>query len=208
MVFGRTWVGAGGEAVSAAPNRVRRWAVLLALLGVSAWLALFGDKTPAGLVQPRGMGESPGRPGAASKAQPPSTAVRPAAHAASEPARIEALVLRRSWYEPERAPAADLFARAAWHVTLPPPPPRAPPAPAPVAEAPPPVRPPNYKVAGKQHDGRQWEVFLLRDENSFVVRSGQVIESIWRVEQIEPPLMTLVHLPTGQQHRIAIGDPL
>jgi hypothetical protein len=185
--------------------------VLLALLGVSAWLALFGDKAPAGLVQPRGMGESQGRAGAASKAQPPGTAVRPAARAASEPARIEALVLRRSWYEPERAPAADLFARAAWHVTPPPPPPPpppAPPAPAPVAEAPPQVPPPNYKVAGKQHDGRKWEVFLLRDENSFVVRSGQVIESTWRVEQIEPPSMTLVHVPTGQQHRIAIGDPL
>ena len=190
-----------------APKRVRRWAVLLALLAVSAWLALFGDKTPVGLVRPRGEGGA-GSAGAPVKTPTSGAATRPVARAGSEPARIEALVSRRSWFEPERPAAADLFARAAWHAPPPAPPPPPPPAPAPVAEAPAPVPLPNYKVAGKQHDGRQWEVFLLRDENIAVVRAGQLIEPDWQVVEIVPPSMTVLHVPSGQQHRIAIGEPL
>jgi len=187
-----------------APLRSRRWMVLLALLAVSAWLAFFGDKTPAGLVRPRAGTVDRAKPGAT---MAPSTTSRTGAgrspQAASEPVRIEALVQRRAWFEPERPVAADLFGRAAWHVVAPPPL-----APAQAAGTPPPALSPTYKVAGKQYDGRQWEVFLLRDEDIFVVRSGQVIESIWRVERIEPPSMTLVHVSTGQQHRLSIGDVL
>jgi hypothetical protein len=175
----------------------RRWAVLLALLAAAAWLAVFGDKTPIGVVSARGMA-----PPEVAGSAPKTSAIRNAAPGATE--QIELLAARDAWVAQPSQPQADLFARAGWYAQEP------------VAvaaavtgpQAPVPVPPPTYTVAGKQQSGEQWEVFLMRDDMSFVVRQGQVLEGTWRVERIEPPHMTVTHVPTGQEHQIVIGEAL
>lgn len=181
--------------MSAAKSQRRRWAVLVPLLGGATWLALFGDKTPAGVVKPASAAVA--RPAAA----PPAPSRTPAPRRdAAEP--VEALRPRVVPDTPPR-PAADLFAVAAWRLPPPPPPP-----PEPVAQpkAAPPLPALNYKVLGKKEENNLWEVYLGRDDSSFIARAGETLEGLWRVEQIEPPLMTLVHVPSGQQLKLPIGD--
>lgn len=178
--------------MSAVQPQRRRWALLLPLLGGAAWLAFFGDKTPAGTVQPTRT----------AVATPAPTPVRrtPARRDTTEP--VEALRPRAA---PDAAPrpAADLFAVAAWRLPPPPPPP-APPVEQPKAA---PVLPAlNYKVLGKKEENDSWEVFLGRDDLTFIARTGETLEGTWRVEKIEPPLMTLLHVASGQQLKMPIGD--
>ena len=180
--------------MSAAQPQRRRWVLLLPLLGGAAWLAFFGDKTPAGTVQPtRAAVATP----TAAPAPARSTSAR---RDTAEP--VEALRPRAA---PDAAPrpAADLFAVAAWRLP-PPPPPAAPPVEQPKAA---PVLPAlNYKVLGKKEENDSWEVFLGRDDLTFIARTGETLEGTWRVEKIEPPLMTLLHVASGQQLKLPIGD--
>lgn len=174
----------------ATTTRRMRWAILLALLAGAGWLAVFGDKTPAGAAR---VASTPA-------VLPPVRGTPPAKTATAPP--LEAL-LPRTALAPTRKPMADLFAVAAWRVTAPPPPPPA--APARITETP--AAPaPNYKVLGKKREGNTWEVFLGREELSFIVRTGDTLEAAWRVDRIEPPAMTLTHLPSGQSRTLPIGD--
>jgi len=173
----------------------RRWALLLPLLGGATWLALFADKTPAGAAKPA--------PAAAVARAPvsPSPARAPLPRRdAAEP--VEALRPRVTPDTPPR-PAADLFAIAAWRLPPPPPPP---PAPVEQPKAAPTLPALNFKVLGKKEENNLWEVYLGRDDLSFIARVGDTLEGLWRVEQIEPPLMTLTHVPSGQTLKLPIGD--
>lgn len=181
------------SASAATPASRLRWGFWLVLLAVAAWLAFFGDKTP-----------NPG-PRAAAVVN----AVAPATAARRPPARTEAVAepvqALRPRAEPEALarPQADLFAVADWHRPPIPPPPPPGPALAPV-EAPVPV--PNYRVLGKKQENDTWEVFLGRDDLSFIAREGETLEGLWRVERIEPPSLHLVHLPSRQVRVVAIGE--
>lgn len=194
-----------------AAGRVRwRLPLLLAGLAVAAWLALFGDKTPAGAPTPRAAsGLAPTRTVPSQAVVSQRTAVSPArpAPTATGPGRvvpaaaaIDRLVPRDELLPPAGGPGRDLFAS-------PPPPPL----PKPVAAPPPvaarPVAPPlPFRVLGKKLESGTWEVFLGREEGSFIVRAGSLLESNYRVERIEPPSMVLTHLPTGQTQTLMIGD--
>lgn len=181
--------------MSAAQAQGRRWALLLPLLAGAAWLAVFGDRTPTGTVQPTRTGAAAPAPAA-----PPARST-PARRDAGEP--VEALRPRAA---PDAAPrpAADLFAVAAWRLPPPPPPP---PPPAAQPKAAPVLPALNYKVLGKKEENNTWEVYLGRDDLTFIARAGETLEGLWRVEQIEPPLMTLLHVPSGQTLKLPIGDP-
>jgi hypothetical protein len=172
-----------------ARGRMKLW---LPLLAVAAGLALFGDKTPAGSA--RVVASSARLPALA--ATPPRAGAAPA----SAPEVLEPLRARRELVVPAGDGTADLFASPRWS--------RSPPAAsAPVAvEAPPPVLPPAYRVLGKKQENEAWELFLGRDDSSYVVRAGDVLDGTWRVEQIDPPTATLVHLPSGAKHPLPIGD--
>lgn len=170
----------------------RRWWVLLPLLAAAAWLAAFGDKTPPGsarVTAPASSSPTPAPPAAKGKAASPL-----------EP--IERLVPRAELVAATADASADLFASRDWSV-------KRPPAAAPVvvqaAPEPDPVTP-NYRVLGKKLEDRAWEVFLGRDDSSFIVRAGDTLEDTWRVDEIAPPLMSLTHVPTGSRHQLAIGD--
>lgn len=176
-----------------------RWALLLALFGAAAWLAVFGDKTPPG--QATRSAQSAARPdrptdGDTAPRRQPVAAAKGLAAEAGVP--IEPLVPRHDLLPPsEPAGRRDLFES-----------PPVPPPPAPVAvAAPAPVAPPlPFRYIGKKLEGGVWQVFLGRDDASYLVQVGNVLESTYRVDKIEPPSLVLTHLPTRQAQTLAIGD--
>lgn len=178
-----------------------RWRRLfwLVLLAVAAWLAVFGDKTPAA---PASLpGASAGVPpsiavvAVASPSVPTSDRIR----AAKGPTvTLEPLQPRDTLIPltPAERPVRDIFSAASWAPPVPPPA-----APAPAAPVPPP-----FTFVGKKLEGEQWEVYLARGEQSFIARQGSTIDGSYRVDKIEPPTLTMTQLPQAQTMTIAIGE--
>lgn len=177
---------------------IRRWWLWLPLLAAAGWLAIFGDKTPVDLAVT----------GAAATAQPQAStpsakkgAVGAKAPAASIPVTLLALIPRSQLIGPRDTKAAatpDLFAGRNWTPV---------PVPLKAAPPPPPVAPPlPFTFLGKKLEGGVWEVFLARDEQSFVVREGSLIDNSYRVDAIAPPNLSLTYLPLGQSQSLAIGE--
>lgn len=180
----------------------KRWWLWLPLLATGAWLALFGDKSPAG-------GAAASAPVAAVPGAQPTTATGGAATPATRAAAVRprdvtlALAPRDQLFatpdapSPEKASARDLFSARNWN-----PPPPAPPVvvAAPVAPAVP------YAFLGKKLEADLWEVYLSRGEQTFVTRTGQVLEGEWRVDRIAPPSLELTYLPLGQALTLSIGE--
>lgn len=181
----------------------RRWWLLLPMLGLAIWLAAFGDKTPA-------SGKAPVLP---IHSAPSAPIPRSAAdgglrtpHVAAPVDALEALVARNQLVptrdEATPSESRDLFAIRTWS---PPPPPAPPPPEAPTSPVAPPLP---YVYVGKKQEGQSWEVYLVRGEQTFIVRDGQTIEGQYKVEHIAPPMLTLTYLPLGQAQSLAIGDAL
>lgn len=93
--------------------------------------------------------------------------------------------------------ASVLFAAHSWSPPPPPPPAALPPAP--------PTAPPlPFTYLGKSKETDQWQVFLTRQNVTFIVKENDVIENEYRVQQINPPSMTLVYLPLKQTQSLTI----
>ena len=93
-----------------------------------------------------------------------------------------------------------LFARQDW--TPPPPPPSNAPPPPP----PPPSAPPlPFKFIGKSLQDGVWEIYLARNDQTYLVRTGTTIEGAYRVDAIRPPILTLTYLPLDQVQQLNIG---
>ena len=145
----------------------KRWWLWLPLLAAGAWLALFGDKSPAG------DAAASARVAAVPAAQPTAAIAAPVTRAVAVPASDAtlALVPRDHLFAPPDAPAPektttrDLFSARNWSPPPPPPPPVV--VPAPVA---PPVP---YAFLGKKLEADIWEVYLSRGEQTFVARTGR-----------------------------------
>jgi hypothetical protein len=180
----------------------RRRLLLGLLLVIAAWLALFGDKTPSDppggdVVQPLAArrGAGPSTPSAAGRRSR-------SAEAAGDPATLEvAALIPRDELIPvlaEKAKGRDLFPSSSW--APPPPKPEKPPKP------PPPLAPPlPFVYLGKKFQAGQWEVYLGRGEELFIVRQGMTLAGVYRVQEIMPPTLTLVYLPLKQSQTISIG---
>lgn len=175
----------------------RRWWLWWPLLGLGAWLALFGDKTPSTM------------PDVSQATRPAShgkTIAAPAAHGAAAGDGEQFALVPRDQLVPSsgkgvkpKSAARDLFGARDWN---PPPPP--PPA---VEQAPPPVAPPQpYTFIGKKHEGDSWEAYLIRGEQTFIAREGLVLEGGYRIDKIQPPTLTMTYLPMAQVQTLSIGD--
>jgi hypothetical protein len=189
--------------MSARDTSGRRWWFWLPLLGLATWLALFGDKSPAGSAA---VASLPVRSTPTVRSAPaPTAAASPKAAPGNGPELIEALIARDQWIEAAPAASAasaparrDLFSARNWN---PPPPP------APVVEAPPPMAPPlPFAYLGKKLEAETWEVYLSRGEQTFIVREGQTLDGTYRIDKIAPPSMALTYLPLGQPQTLTIGD--
>jgi hypothetical protein len=167
----------------------RRWVVLLSLLAAAAGLVLF-SKPPqdAGdVVQPVAR---------------TGTAIAPAAARSrsdkaigdAEPVMLLAIRPRTAY-----GPAEDMFAPHNWN---PPPPPT------PRLAAPPtkPTAPPiPFTLLGKKLEDGAWEVFLARQDRTYVVKAQDVIDGTYRVESIAPPSLVLTYIPLGEHQTLVIG---
>lgn len=178
-------------------NRRWRWPAWGVLLCTAGWLAVFGDKTPADAASLPGSGKRTATaPGLASPAK--------ATPRRSSPPRgavvLEALRPRDDLGQApmSRRSTKDLFATIA---------PASTPAPPAVTPEPPPP-PPAFTFLGKKLEGDRWEVYLTRDDKSYIVREGMTIDDNFRVDKIEPPTLTMTQIPTSQALTIFIGNAL
>lgn len=185
----------------------RHIVMALALAGAAA-LVLFGDRTPADTVAEAVERKAPPMPAAA---QAPAAPVAPAGAAPASPGRAgEAAILRLVPRDELIGDAGEgsfkskdgVFGGQNWNPPPPPPPPAElnPPPP------PPPTAPPlPFQFLGKAAADGQWEVYLGRGEQTFVVRKGTQIDGSYRVDNIAPPTLTITYLPMNQVQQLNIG---
>ncbi len=211
--------------MSAASKSVPTWRKLAlgAALLTAAYLAIFGDKTPAGTVDVAPRPSSAGavadraavqRPVPATTSAPTRATNEPSASggtgrtsSATSKAVLPVLdeLIPRAELLPARSASAsvprDLFAGVDW---TPPPPP-------PVKEIPLPPPPPTapplpFQIMGKRQEAGQWEVFLNRGDQVLIVRKGSVVEDSYRIDDISPPSMTVTYLPLRQTLSLSVGE--
>jgi hypothetical protein len=174
---------------------VKRRQILLGVaLAAATALAAFGDKSPRTEVA-----EAVERPRATPR--PVAAAVEPAAGKGAD-AAILRLVPREALIGDSAdqfgAGDNDVFARHDW--TPPPPPPAQPPPP------PPPTAPPlPFTYLGKSVGEGKWEVYLARGDRTWLVHEKDVIDGMYRVDAIAPPILTLTYLPLNQVQQLNIG---
>lgn len=169
----------------------RRWWLWLPLLAVGLWLALFGDKSPAG----------DGQPGDPVRAVVDRARTATAVTSAVSEDPVVALVPRGTLVPSpaaEARAAPDPFSARTW---------TPPPAPPPPEAAPPPMAPPlPFAFLGKKVEGDAWEVYLSIGSRTLIVREGQVIDNSYRVDRIAPPTLGFTYLPLQQVQSLAIGE--
>jgi len=198
------------------PMKPRHLALGAALVAAAA-LVLFGDRSPDGGVAEaveRGAAAPGPRPAARLEALPAPQVKAPSAPRAAAPAHeddakgqaILPLVAREvligdsdsRFGQDQNGPG--VFGRQDW---TPPPPPQA------VVKAPPPpppMAPPlPFTFIGKSVGGGAWEVYLARGDRTYVVRANEVIDGMYRVDAIAPPVLTLTYLPLNQVQQLNIG---
>jgi hypothetical protein len=81
--------------------------------------------------------------------------------------------------------------------------PTTPTTPAPLQTAP----PIPFTYMGKLRSGADTAIFLTQGDRNLVLREGDTIDSVYRVEHIADREITLVYLPLSQRQTIPIGEP-
>jgi hypothetical protein len=116
----------------------------------------------------------------------------------AQPVEVPSLPARA---ERQQSPGVrDLFGPKSWN-----------PPPAPVANRkPPPPPPPSappfpYLVTGAVADADGVMVVFTNQQQSFVVRVGEVIERTYRVDAIDAQAVTLTYMPLGLTQRVPMG---
>ncbi len=169
-------------------------ALLTATLSAAAWVRE-GDKADdADVVAPRNVKHenagAPVRQALLAKAPVNKETDTPHVHleklrATKATAQPEDAFAPRSWARP----AAKAAAREA--ATAPPPPPTAPPLP--------------FAYMGRLLSDNQQKIFLTAGERNLIVREGDTVDAIYRVEKLSEAGITFVHLPTGIRQELSIS---
>ena len=90
----------------------------------------------------------------------------------------------------------EMFINKSWYT--PPPPPKV------VAPTAPPVP---FVFKGKMmEEGEKIAVFLNKQDRSYIVREGDILDKNYSVDEIRPPLMVLTYLPLNIKQTISIGE--
>lgn len=164
-------------------GRKQRWAVLIALLGLTLSAAAWISQEDEAAEPVRAT-----RPVPAQNEAPPA---RDMTEAAAD------LKLKKLQRETKDEVAADLFEVKSWFVPPPPPKPLPPP---------PPSAPPlPFAYMGKLIEDGQLTVFLTKQELNYVVKVGDTIDRMYKVEEVTPSMMTLVYLPLNIKQTLMIG---
>lgn len=89
----------------------------------------------------------------------------------------------------------DMFASKSWFVA--PPPPKA------VLPTAPPLP---FTYMGKlAEEGQKVIIILSKQNRNYQVREGDVLDNTYRVDEVRPPVMTLIYLPLNIKQTIPIG---
>ncbi|MGI4842755.1 MAG: hypothetical protein ACRYF7_05525 [Janthinobacterium lividum] len=174
----------------------RHIAMGVALVG-AAVLAVFGDNSPEDVVaEPVERARTP-----ASSAAAPDPQARPDRQSENNVAILRLVpreVLIGDSDDRFNGGENGVFARQDW---TPPPPP-----PAPAPPPPPPSAPPlPFTFIGKSLQDGVWEIYLARGDRTHLVRENTVIDGMYRVDAIRPPVLTLTYLPLNQVQQLNIG---
>ncbi len=170
-------------------------------VALTAWLALFGDKTPdTEIAEPVTRTTSASvrvaDTGSTSAANAPGDKAKRAA--VILPLKAREQLMSGTTAETTEPRPEKLFISQSW--TPPPPPPVAPPPP------PPPSAPPlPYTYIGKKIEAGKWEVYLALGDRNYVVREQSNLEGVYRVDSITASLLTMTYLPLNQTQTITIG---
>lgn len=93
--------------------------------------------------------------------------------------------------------ATNLFETKSWYVPPPPPPPSPPPKP---------VAPPlPFSFIGRMIEEGQTAVFVSIQDRNQVLRVGDVVQGVWRVDAIDSTNMKLTYLPLNENKYLALG---
>jgi hypothetical protein len=115
----------------------------------------------------------------------------------TEAASATDLKLKKLQREADDKAAPDLFEAKSWYVPPPPPKPLPPP---------PPSAPPlPFAFMGKLVEDGQLTVFLTKQERNYVVKAGDTLDGMYKVEAVTPTMLTLVYLPLNIKQTLMIG---
>jgi hypothetical protein len=90
----------------------------------------------------------------------------------------------------------DMFAGKSWYVAPPPPKP-----------APPSAPPLPFVYMGKlAEEGEKVVILLTKENRSYEVREGDILDNIYRVDEVRAPVMILTYLPLNIKQTIQIGE--
>lgn len=188
--------------------RPRHIVMGLALAGAAA-LTVFGDSRPEVTVA-EAVERTPARSAATGPATAQATPAAATVAATPGGARSGEAAILRLLPRDELIGAVGegsfkskdgVFGGQTWNPPPPPPPPESL-----KPEPPPPTAPPlPFQFLGKAAADGQWEVYLGRGEQTFVVRKGSQIDGAYRVENIAPPTLTITYLPMNQVQQLHIG---
>ncbi len=167
--------------MSDARRRSLLFALLAGAVGWSGWLALNEPADETLVAEPA----KPVKPVAAyarsAETPPPPSAASPSVR----------LALSR----------ANLFPEQTWYVPPPPPPPP------PYIPPPPPQAPPlPYAYMGRWLDAGETTWYLVRGSLPVSVRAGQVLDGVWRLDQVAAGTLNFTYLPLNQTRSLRTGD--
>jgi hypothetical protein len=177
---------------------MNRWWILGPALAVMGWLVLT-DSHDASLNSVSASVERGAVANSAARSLPPPRTATPSA-AKTMAAPVRPLQSRQDLYGPDSASKGQptLFTARSWTEPV-----------APVVNKGPvveeaPAFP--YAVVGRKKEGSAMEVFLSRDDQNFVAREGQALETDYKVTRIGPNSMTVVYTRLNHAHEIPLGD--
>jgi len=174
---------------AATNNKLRRSLLYIALAGVAAWSGWLAINEPA----------SETEADLVAAAEPMAHAQPPA------PAAIDATVASPTKPQ-EAAPRlalarANLFPEQTWFIAPPPPPPP------PYVPPPPPQAPAlPFSYMGRWQEAGQTTYYLTRGMLPVSVRSGQILDGVWRLEPVTGGLLNFTYLPLNQTRSLRTGD--
>ncbi len=154
------------------------------------WL-LLGGALLLTLLLAAGIGQPESENGAAVVEPAP---LRPRGSRVVPPAELQIGSLASLPRDMDTGKVRDLFPVQSWYV--PPPPPK------PAPPKPPPLP---FTYLGKVIDDGMVSVFVAQGERNLVVKTGDVIDGVYRADSILPPVMTFTYLPLQMQQTLEIG---
>ena len=172
----------------------QRWLIIGGLLLATLAAAFMIDDEPVHENAKRKNGAS-AKPvaSASAKTSPRSGTSNKAAELASTPLSFpEQLVAAAA--EEEEEEVIDPFRNKSWYVAPPPPPPAKPVAP-----------PLPFQYLGKISEGGETRVFLHHQGQYLIAKAGDMINGIYRVEEIAGNRMTLLYQPLKEKQVLSIG---